>query len=285
MFSQLRSKFGIPGVISVIALVFAMLGGAYAAKSSEDNSGGAANASSKEVRIVKAGKQGKQGKRGKPGPRGPAGATGPAGPAGPVGATGSQGGQGSPGADGTDGADGADGVSVTSEEFDGAGGTCADGGVEFESASPTPAYACNGQAGSPWAAGGVLPSKATETGAWTVTLDGEGKGRTAISFPIPLAAALTGPSVKTINVGGTPPEECENTEHTGTASPTNPEAKPGFLCVYAANAALAGGVNPGVVVRAGASFSTGVSTSGGVITFEGGTAGAIGWGTWAVTGA
>ena len=31
MFSTLRTRFGIPGVISVIALVFAMLGGAYAA--------------------------------------------------------------------------------------------------------------------------------------------------------------------------------------------------------------------------------------------------------------
>ena len=31
MFSTLRTRFGIPGVISVIALVFAMFGGAYAA--------------------------------------------------------------------------------------------------------------------------------------------------------------------------------------------------------------------------------------------------------------
>ncbi len=32
MFSKLSTHFGIPGVIAVIALVFAMLGGAYAAK-------------------------------------------------------------------------------------------------------------------------------------------------------------------------------------------------------------------------------------------------------------
>jgi hypothetical protein len=31
MLSPLRNRFGIPGVISVIAFVFAMLGGAYAA--------------------------------------------------------------------------------------------------------------------------------------------------------------------------------------------------------------------------------------------------------------
>jgi hypothetical protein len=45
MFSTLRNRFGIPGVISVIALVFAMLGGAYAANNS--SGGGKATASAK----------------------------------------------------------------------------------------------------------------------------------------------------------------------------------------------------------------------------------------------
>src|SRR5260221_553574 len=67
MFSPLSNRFGIPGVISVIALVFAMLGGAYAASS--NSGGGKASASAKA----------------KKGPRGPKGATGPAGPAGPPG--------------------------------------------------------------------------------------------------------------------------------------------------------------------------------------------------------
>src|SRR5258706_13999527 len=67
MFSPLSNRFGIPGVISVIALVFAMLGGAYAA--SNNSGGGKASASAKA----------------KKGPRGPKGATGPAGPAGPSG--------------------------------------------------------------------------------------------------------------------------------------------------------------------------------------------------------
>ena len=70
MFSTLRNRFGIPGVISVIALVFAMFGGAYAASNS--SGGGKATASAKA----------KQGPRGKTGKTGPAG---PAGPAGPVG--------------------------------------------------------------------------------------------------------------------------------------------------------------------------------------------------------
>ncbi|HKB50891.1 MAG TPA: hypothetical protein VKC63_05620, partial [Solirubrobacterales bacterium] len=68
MLSPLRNRFGIPGVISVIALVFAMLGGAYAAS---DNGSGKATASAKA----------------KAGPRGPRGKTGPAGPAGPAGPT------------------------------------------------------------------------------------------------------------------------------------------------------------------------------------------------------
>src|ERR1700704_3299328 len=84
MFSTLRTRFGIPGVISVIALVFAMLGGAYAASNS---GGGKATASAKAKR----------------GPRGPKGATGPAGPTGPAGATGPSGARGATGAAGFSG--------------------------------------------------------------------------------------------------------------------------------------------------------------------------------------
>ncbi|MET0305941.1 MAG: hypothetical protein ABW196_06905 [Solirubrobacterales bacterium] len=76
MLSPVRNRFGIPGVISVIALVFAMFGGAYAA--SNDGSGPKGTASAKA----------------KKGPRGPKGATGPAGPAGPVGPAGTAGPQG-----------------------------------------------------------------------------------------------------------------------------------------------------------------------------------------------
>src|SRR6188472_2090585 len=133
MFSTLRNRFGIPGVISVIALVFAMFGGAYAASNS--SGGGKATASAKA----------------KKGPRGPKGATGPAGPAGPAGPTGAKGDAGAPGANGTNGAPGtpgAAGKSVTSEQFEGTDepseAECEEaGGVEFKSASPT-TYACNG---------------------------------------------------------------------------------------------------------------------------------------------
>jgi hypothetical protein len=87
MLSPLRNRFGIPGVISVIALVFAMFGGAYAAS---NDSGGKATSSAKA----------KRGPRGPKGPAGPAGPTGPAGPAGAKGDTGAQGPQGEPGPQG-----------------------------------------------------------------------------------------------------------------------------------------------------------------------------------------
>ena len=49
MFSPLRNRFGIPGAISVIALVFAMFGGAYAA--SDNSGGGKATASAKKKMV------------------------------------------------------------------------------------------------------------------------------------------------------------------------------------------------------------------------------------------
>ena len=87
---------GIPGIISVIALVFAMTGGAYAAK---DVISGKANSSAKA----------KQGKRGPKGPAGPAGAVGPVGPVGPAGAKGDKGDKGDAGGQGQQGIQGKEG--------------------------------------------------------------------------------------------------------------------------------------------------------------------------------
>ncbi len=94
MFSPLRNRFGIPGVISVIALVFAMFGGAYAATNSERDSKATASAK---------GKPGPRGKPGKPGPAGPQGPAGPAGPAGPSGPQGAKGDKGDTGPKGDKG--------------------------------------------------------------------------------------------------------------------------------------------------------------------------------------
>jgi collagen triple helix repeat protein len=225
MFSTLRNRFGIPGVISVIALVFAMFGGAYAASSS--SGGGKATASAKA----------------KKGPRGPKGATGPAGPVGPAGLAGPAGPAGANGKDGSNGLPGANGKSVTSAN-ENPGAHCASGGSSLEvEGSGVKRYACNGEegvqgeTGEPWTAGGVLPSKATETGALVGGSETGagiygGYALAPISFSIPLAAPLDAEHTLRVARASTPDEHCEDTAHTGIASPDNPEADPGYLCVY-----------------------------------------------------
>jgi hypothetical protein len=234
MFSTLRTRFGIPGVISVIALVFAMFGGAYAASKSSDN--GKATASAKA-------------KKGPRGPRGPAGPAGPQGPAGPAGA------KGDTGSGGSNGAAGKDGTGVTGKAI--TGGVCGTGvsGIEYTSASGTNTV-CNGKNGTNGTNGSngedgacsvgqpvcEMPPKSTLTGAWSVgvtTHDSYFANLASISF------GLTYP-------GGTPPtlkyvaqaEEFE-TECPGTE--TAPAAEPGFLCVYRDSASTAinqtGGLN------------------------------------------
>jgi hypothetical protein len=223
---SLRNRFGIPGVISVIALVFAMLGGAYAASSS--SGGGKATASAK----------------GKRGPRGPKGATGPAGPVGPAGPAGAKGDNGANGSNGAAGPTGTDGTSVTVTDEAPVIGECGDpGGQKLESASGTD-YVCNGEdgePGSPWPMNGTLPPGATETGAYAIqatkaessTAGGPEYVNEALSFPVPLSSAQASASTAVF----VPPEDT-TTEHC-SAAPINgtvvdPKAESGYLCVYAA---------------------------------------------------
>jgi hypothetical protein len=101
MFSSMSRRISPAGVVAVVALVFAMIGGAYAA------SGGLTGKQKKEVKKIAKSFQGK-GPTGPAGPAGSAGAvgakgdagangvTGPAGPAGPEGKQGEEGPEGSP---------------------------------------------------------------------------------------------------------------------------------------------------------------------------------------------
>lgn len=86
MSSRLKTHFGIPGVLAVVALVFAMLGGAYAAQ--------------KQGFVITKLSQIKPSVRsqlkGSSGPAGPKGDPGPKGATGPEGAKGAQGNPGSP---------------------------------------------------------------------------------------------------------------------------------------------------------------------------------------------
>lgn len=229
-----------PGtVLALVALVFAVTGGAYAAGS---GGGGAGQGSSSRATAFVAKKKSKKktSSTGKPGPRGPAGPAGPAGAPGAKGETGVAGAAGGKGERGEKGekGEGTSGTSVTSTAFTGerkAGSqTCKEGGTEFTSASGV-ALACNGQegeTGQPWTPNGTLPSGAQETGAWTYSPTPHNVNELqwiSISFPIRLAAALDYHHVKIIAIysskGEFSSEGCP-----GDAA--EPEASPGYLCVY-----------------------------------------------------
>jgi len=118
-------------------------------------------------------------------------------------------------------------------------------------------FACNGakggkgKEGSPWTDNGTLPPQKTETGAWSfqgksVHSNGLEGTLVSISFPIPLAAALTNagckPALKNcaahyVNTNGSEMvhnagvwEEVKVEQCTGSAAA--PTAEPGNLCVY-----------------------------------------------------
>jgi len=139
--------------------------------------------------------------KGKSGKNGTAGATGPAGLAGPTGPTGATGPAGSMGSTGSTGSSGATG-----------------------SAGPE---------GSPWTAGGTLPSKATEKGTWVALRTASAAKETLdspISFTIPLAKGLSEAHVHYFlagekGVGGGCPT---------TSEASKPEAEAGNLCIFAA---------------------------------------------------
>ncbi|HEX5610071.1 MAG TPA: hypothetical protein VFX45_08270 [Solirubrobacterales bacterium] len=111
-----------------------------------------------------------------------------------------------------------------------------------------------GPEGSPWTAGGTLPSGKTETGIWSAAFTTDYGAAASISFSIPLAAPLDGQHVKKVGVGKTPPAECDN--GSGEApSAANPEADPGFLCVFVAsfeNGGSAGAVSDPLTGGSGA---------------------------------
>jgi hypothetical protein len=185
MLSLLRNRFGVPGVIAVIALVFAMLGGAYAATQSS-RTGGLTAKQKKEVKAIAKSFQGT-------GPAGPAGPTGPAGPAGPQGAAGTAGAKGDQGEPGADGETGFTETLPEGETETGAWGTIipASGGaleglpfnipLEASLASTNvhiaPDANCPGTVAEPEAAAGhlcVYTGTVTGTGGPVAIIPGEG---------------------------------------------------------------------------------------------------------------
>jgi hypothetical protein len=245
MFSKLHERLGTAGlVVAVVALVAAVAGTAVAA-------GGLTAQQEKQVKKIAKKYAGKRG------PTGPAGAPGAQGPAGP---------QGVPGANGTNGKDGEDGAT---------GATGATG--------KTGATGVTGVTGTTGATGfsgftDTLPSGKTETGTWGDAFNEQGLG--VLTFAIPLAAPIPTANVKRIPEGGTPPAECDN--GTGAASsPANPEADPGFLCVFVTAFEAGGAISPGLIIDPGAG-APGAGRTGAVAFLE---SAAVdrGFGTFAVT--
>lgn len=261
MISKLHDRLGTAGfVIAVVALIAALAGTAWAAA-------GLNSKQKKEVTKIAKKYAGQQG------PTGPAGAQGPAGPAGPAGPKGDAG---AAGTNGTNGTNGKSAVVTPSAP------SCTEGGITVEvQGSGEENELCNGEkgaTGSPWTAGGTLPAKATETGSWATTFNTE--GATPITFSIPLAAELASTNVIVVPAAGPVPANCENSEHAGTASANNPEAKSGFLCVY--TGFTEGGASIGGIYKAG-ELQEGASVSGAALILSA-AAGATAIGTWAVTG-
>jgi hypothetical protein len=210
MFSTLRKKIGIPGVVAVVALVFAMAGGALAA------SGALTSKQKKEV--TKIAKQ-YAGKPGATGPQGPAGTNGKDGAPGNNGAPGNEGAKGATGPIGATGKTGSTGATGSTGKTGNTGST-----GEINTAGP-------------------LPAGQTETGAFAFTepipAGSPASTRTIvvpISFPIPLANELTfeffpnagNSKAIVVKKGASGGSNCPG-------SPAEPTAASGFLCVYMAD--------------------------------------------------
>ncbi len=272
MFSTIRRRLHLSPatVIAGLALVFAMTGGAYAAKKYLITS-------TKQIspNVLKQ-LQGKAGAAGAPGAAGAQGAQGPAGPAGPGGAkgeNGSSGKDGKQGATGPEGKPGKDGKSVEVIPVHAGQTECAGNGGAIVGPEGSPeTEVCNG---SPWGVGSLPPGK-TEMGTWSVgQTTAAGFQLVSLSFSVPLAGGSI-VSVHYVNAEGNeekegevlaePAENCHGTF-------ANPSALPGMLCMYQ----LAGAVS---------TFwesAVQVGRAGVVLTFDSSAANAFARGSWAVT--
>lgn len=265
MISKLHERLGTAGfVIAIVALVAALGGTAFAAASLNGKQ-------KKEVENIAK-------KVAKTGPQGPAGSAGPAGPAG------AKGDKGDTGAQGATGGSGANGKSVSLGTA--SGSECPQGGttVEVEGTPTSKKKVCNGQAGSPWTAGGTLPAGATETGAWTLGPAPEGTvtfgSYAALSFSIPLETELALAQVHFINLAGKEmPGEVTQTACLGTVD--DPTAEPENLCVYQGKLFTASFLR---IDKLGGVEEKGASTAGAKLVIKLNEEEASAWGTYAVAG-
>ncbi len=239
MLRKVHSKLGTAGfIISIVALVAALSGGAYAA------SGGLTGKQKKEVEkiaksVSKPGKTGATGPAGTTGAKGETGATGGQGPQGGPGGQGEPGAKGETGAAGASGTEGNPGISPTVVELSPtAAGKCEGvGGVKVIGVEPgEEGSACNGKNGTNGTGGGGeypehLPAGRTMSGYWQILgaaspQIGTFGAVTTISFPLPLAVATS----ETVLVKESDPSQVEEEKCPGTGE--EPKASAGVLCLY-----------------------------------------------------
>jgi hypothetical protein len=141
-------------------------------------------------------------KSGKPGPAGPQGAPGAPGPKGDTGPAGAAGKDGAPGKDGENGTDGKNGT-------DGENGFCSISVPEC-----------------------VLPSGATLTGNWAASGPGLSEPGTECAAGCQVVTAISYP----LRVPGVSEniQYVEGTTENCPGTPSEPDAAPGFVCVYVA---------------------------------------------------
>lgn len=279
--NMFRKHFNAGTVVAIVALVFAMTGGAFAVTSKGGSQGPVASVSKKKKAKVL---RGPRGPKGETGATGPAGLTGPVGPQGPAGPTGK-------GEKGDKGDPGTPGESVTIKTLGKGQGGCAEGGQEFSNASGK-GSACNGANGTTGFTA-TLPAGKTEHGILTLEALAQSRGsfslRIPISFPIPLAAPLGENEVHIIEVGQSGPggagTECEG------GSSAEPKAASGNLCIYLVHLEGEFPGEPPTPVTASnflpvnpEAFGHGVGMSGGFLTSSLVPAGTGLYAVWVVTG-
>ncbi len=277
MYSRIREQFSTTALIlSIVALVFAMMGGAYAAS----------NAS--KAKLIP-GPRGKQGKPGKEGPQGPAGPQGLAGAPGAKGDPGLKGDQGIPGPKGNDGAPGKS-VKVKPLAIGGQPECEETGGalVEEEDGSPK-VPVCNGKKGEDGEDGTFdfsikLEPGEVETGVWAFNnLDlADGEVRLPVSLTVRLNEAVFTEESQRVWFTGEPNFSAHCTGNASEPVVVNAAE----LCIYAAGAGLSsatfgGAFRPGAGQPGG---TQGLNPLGGYLKFISTADNASGSGVWAVKG-
>ena len=275
-------------IVAFIALLLAMSGGAFAINGSTKAVASTKPAMTAFATVSKGKSKGKKtssskGPRGEKGAMGAAGAAGPegkTGPAGSVGPTGSVGPEGKTGPEGKEGKTGTAGVSVTTTQLSAKSPACSEGGVEL-TASNGKSHVCNGATGYT----AVLPENATETGTWSVGIQGSGGSPlhlVSISFPIPLKAVEKkdqNPRKPVISASGVHYVEYGKPTTECPGAPNEPEALAGNLCIYedpSIEVAFVGTLFPG-------GGGSGVASAGTILELETKAESSNGYGTWAVT--